>query len=337
MLNRLYNIFFIFSISVIFIACESVNNSEPKKTLTLIADESGFDDMSFNYSGKLGSQRLAVLYNINVVYKTTGADGSMSQLLLEAASNSDLTICLGYTFADVLDSLAYRFPSKLFSIIDYNYQYKKSNINSSRFDVKQATYPLGYLAASMAKDMDSAKSTIGFIGGDMSEEINQFLIGFRSGIERFDSTNQVNTNLLIEYVNSFSDSAKCYQIAKNMIANGATIIFPPAGKSGLGAFAAAKEFGAYAIGYDVDCAAVLPNFKDVIISSCLKRIDNAVFAVGDYYLKNGIIQPAPYFGTLKNEGVGIAPFYNFDSIIPTSTKAAIDSIKQAIMIKAITF
>lgn len=337
MLNRLCSLFLLLFFTIIFIGCESINNSDPKKTLTIIADESGFDDMSFNYSAKLGMQKLAEQYDINVVYKTIGIDGSMNQVLTHAATNSDLTFCLGYTFADVLDSLAYGFPSKLFSIIDYNFQYKRANINSSRFDVKQATYPLGYLAASMLQDMDSAKSAIGFIGGDMSEEINQFLIGFRSGIERYDSTNQVNTNLLIEYVNSFSDSAKCYQIAKNMIANGAKIIFPPAGKSGLGAFAAAKEFGAYAIGYDVDCAAILPVFKDVIISSCLKRIDNAVFAVGEYYLKNGIIQPAPYFGTLKNEGVGIAPFYSFDSKIPASTKSAIDSIMKAIIIKAIVF
>lgn len=337
MVFRLYNIFLLLIISFIAISCESVDNNESKKTLTLIADESGFDDMSFNYSGKLGMQRLAEQYDINVLYKTIGIDGAVGQVLGQAISNSDLTICLGYTFAEVLDSVASKYPTKLFSIIDYHYPYKRHNINFSKFDVKQATYPLGYLAASMVRSTDSLQYSLGFIGGDTSEEINQFLIGFRSGIERYDSTNQVNTELRIEYVNSFSDSAKCYQIAKNMISNGVKIIFPPAGKSGLGAFAAAKEFGAYAIGYDVDCAATLPKFKDVIISSCLKRIDNAVFAVGEYYLKNGIIQPAPYFGTLKNEGVGIAPYYNFDSKIPASTKSAIDSIMQAIMIKAITF
>ena len=337
MLNRLYSFLLLSIVSLMAIACESVNNTEPKKTFTIIADESGFDDMSFNYSGKLGMQRLAEQYDINVIYRTIGVDGTVSDVLSQAAANSDLTICLGYTFADALDSVANAFPSKLFSIIDYNFRDRKHNINSSTFDVKQATYPLGYLAAAISKDLDSAKSAVGFIGGDMSEEINQFLVGFRAGIRRYDSTNNMNTDLQIEYVNSFSDSAKCYQIAKSMIANGAKVIFPPAGKSGLGAFAAAKEFGVYAIGYDVDCAVVLPDFADVIISSCLKRIDNAVFAVGDYYLKNRIIQPAPYFGTLKNEGVAIAPFHRFDAFVPASTRNAIDTIIQSIKSKAITF
>ncbi len=335
MVFRLYNIFIVLCLSIVLMACESTDNSNPQKTLTLIADDSGFDDMSFNYSGKLGMQRLSEQYDINVIYKTVGIDGTASDIIAAATKNSDLTICLGYTFSDYLDSIAMGFPTKLFSIIDYSYQYNRHNINSSKFDVKQATYPLGYLAASMIRNLDTMQSSIGFIGGDNSEEINQFLIGFRSGIERYDSTYQLNTNLQIEYVNSFSDSAKCYQIAKNMIMNGVKIIFPPAGKSGMGAFAAAKELGAYAIGYDVDCAATLPNFKNIIISSCIKRIDNSVFAVGEYYLKNGIIQPAPYFGTLKNEGVAIAPYYEFNNKIADSTKNAINGIIQGIINRTI--
>ena len=334
MTNKYSAVLAIIFIAFFGIACDSVTTTEAPKVITLIADESGFGDMSFNYSGKLGIEKLQEDYDISVVLKTVGIDGTASQLIAKSASYSDLTICLGYTFANDLDSIAAYYPARLFSIIDFQFPYKRGNINSSRFDVKQATYPIGYLAAGVLHNTNQ-NYKIGFIGGEDTEEINQFLTGFARGINRYDSLNYRKTELLVNYVDSYSDSAKCYQMAKEMIAQGVKILFPPAGKSGLGAFAAAKESGAYAIGYDVDCAEVLPNFKDIILTSCIKRIDNAVYSVAEYYLKNGIIQPVPYFGNFKNQGVAIAPINSTIELISDSLKLQINEIVNGIINRSI--
>jgi len=38
-----------------------------------------------------------------------------------------------------------------------------------------------------------------------------------------------------------------------------------------------------------------------------------------------------YVGTLKNDGVGIAPFHNFDSQVPDALKSKLDELKAGII------
>ncbi|MBC7265207.1 MAG: BMP family ABC transporter substrate-binding protein, partial [Chloroflexi bacterium] len=43
-----------------------------------------------------------------------------------------------------------------------------------------------------------------------------------------------------------------------------------------------------------------------------------------------------YVGTLKNNGVGIAPFHEFDAKVPDSLKAELEEIKAALIDGTIT-
>ncbi|MGC8827427.1 MAG: BMP family lipoprotein, partial [Anaerolineae bacterium] len=46
---------------------------------------------------------------------------------------------------------------------------------------------------------------------------------------------------------------------------------------------------------------------------------------------DGTFQGGTYVGTLKNGGVGIAPFHEFDSKVPDSLKKELEQIKQDII------
>jgi len=87
---------------------------------------------------------------------------------------------------------------------------------------------------------------------------------------------------------------------------GADIIYAAAGGSGTGVFQSAKNKGHLAIGVDSDqYQSAAADLKPVIMTSMLKRVDNAVFEFVD-----GIAKGSPLTGTqvfdLKRDGVGYA-------------------------------
>ena len=85
-----------------------------------------------------------------------------------------------------------------------------------------------------------------------------------------------------------------------------------------------------AVGADVDQYITDPELQLALITSAMKNVDIAVYN----YLKtvaDGSVQAGISTGTLQNGGVGLAPFHEWDSKIPTDLKAqiqqAIDGIR----------
>ena len=121
----------------------------------------------------------------------------------------------------------------------------------------------------------------------------------------------------------------------------ADIIFPVAGPVGIGAMKAVKNNAAglspapMFIGVDVDQFISVPGNESIMLSSVLKRIDNAVYEA----IKEAMAGDFPsnlYVGTLKNDGVGMAPFHNFDAKVPAALKTEIDGLKAALIDGSVT-
>ena len=106
-----------------------------------------------------------------------------------------------------------------------------------------------------------------------------------------------------------------------MIEQGADIIFQIAGLTGLGALNAADEAGIAGIGVDVDQYAVAP---DAIITSAVKGITQAAYlTIKDVVDGKFVGGDNKVFGI--NEGAtGIAPYHNWNNVIPGEVKDAVD-------------
>jgi basic membrane protein A len=171
---------------------------------------------------------------------------------------------------------------------------------------------------------------IGFIGGMESAVIERFESGFVAGVK----ASNPNATVDIQYAASFSDASKGQAIASRMYSTGDDVIFAAAGATGNGLFKEAHDRLAkdptqaiWTIGVDTDQAAtgigkVTVNGKeqDTIITSAMKRVDNAVVDVSTK-AKNGKFpggQTVTY--GLKENGVGLAPI---NSAVPN--KAAIET------------
>jgi basic membrane protein A len=104
-----------------------------------------------------------------------------------------------------------------------------------------------------------------------------------------------------------------------------------AGPVGLGSAAAAEDRGFAVIGVDADLTQTNPDAKEVYLTSVLKKIDNAVYeavrrmATGEF--KGG----ENFISTLANDGVGLAPYHDWESKVPAELTAELETVKQGII------
>ena len=142
-------------------------------------------------------------------------------------------------------------------------------------------------------------------------------------------------NLLGVYLPTFIDPALGASTAQQRIGEGADVIFGAGGPTGSGGVKAAAEQGVYVIGVDQDeygttfAGGTAPG-ADKILSSAIKRVDNAVYdqikkVVDGTFEGNGI---AVY--EAANEGVGYADFHDTADEIPDAVKAMLDEILAAL-------
>ena len=78
-----------------------------------------------------------------------------------------------------------------------------------------------------------------------------------------------------------------------------------------------------AIGVDVDQYNTYPEVKDALLTSAAKNVDVAVYE----YLKlvnAGTSKAGIVTANIKNGGVGLAPYHDWDSKIPADVKAKVE-------------
>ena len=78
-----------------------------------------------------------------------------------------------------------------------------------------------------------------------------------------------------------------------------------------------------AIGVDVDQYGTYAEVKDALLTSAAKNVDVAVYEFLKT-IKEGKFKAGIVTANLKNGGVGLAPFHDWDSKIPAEVKAKID-------------
>ena len=129
----------------------------------------------------------------------------------------------------------------------------------------------------------------------------------------------------------FDDFEGGKALAEEFLDDGADVIFGVGSITGNGANAAAREYGRWAIGVDTDQYYTLPNESDIILTSCLKRMDRAINRVVTAALENQFWGGTMYVGNLQNLGVGLAPYHDFEDQIPERLQKKVVDIQRRIL------
>ena len=287
----------------ILVGCGSNNEggsaSDEKISVGMITDVGGVHDESFNQSSWEGLQSVEKELGkdkVEVKYLESKQDAdyvpNIEQFIDE---ETDLIIGIGYKLADAIEQAAKNYPEQQFAIVDESYENQPENVTSLVFEGNVAGYLVGLVAGKMTET-----NKVAFIGGMESVVLKEFEVGYIAGVKDANPDAEV----LVQYANSFSDSALGKSIANAMISKGVDIVFPCAGAAGTGAIEAAKEANKMAIGVDKDQNDLAP---DNVITSAMKNVDvavaNIVKALADGSYKAGEVK----MNTLVTGGVGIAP------------------------------
>lgn len=268
-------------VTSIIVGCGANNSSALKKAdiiekqvynFALVKDDFSNEENYFADSAVEGLERIKKEYSAEIEVFDTNSSEDYEKRLREAAQNNDLTFASAFKFLESLNNVAKDYPDKNFAIVDTISDLP--NVKSIDFKDEEGAFLMGIIAGNFTKT-----NKVGFIGAIKEELIERFSSGFMAGLKvsNEEAYKNIREGNLVQYIGNFNDQKKASDIAKKMYDEGADIIFESAGEAGKGLFRAAKEKGKYAIGADIDWAERFPEYANVILSSMIKNLDEAVY------------------------------------------------------------
>ena len=274
----------------------------------LAYDTGGRGDKSFNDSAYAGASAAADSLGGEVNELTPNADASNRVDLLTqlADDGKNPVLAVGFAFADALAEVAPQYPDTTFAIVDQSVaDLGLDNATGLLFAANQGSF-LGGVAAALK----SETGHIGFVGGVESPLIQSFEAGYVAGAQAAKPGIVVDRQYISANgdFSGFSDPARGKILAQGMFQAGADIVYHAAGGSGQGVFEAASEAGGRAIGVDSDQYETVgdPALQAVIMTSVLKRVDNAIQTFIQDYADGSVKGGTDITNDLKSGGVGLS-------------------------------
>jgi len=322
-------------------SAEKTNTSAKSDFLPcMVSDSGGFDDHSFNQLGYEGlvqaSKDLGASYKKAESKTETDFAPNINSMVDQ---NCNLIITVGFLLADATKKAAAANPDTDFAIIDDN-SIKADNVKPIIFDTAQAAFLGGYAAASYSKS-----GIVGTFGGMNIPTVTIFMDGFADGVAYYNkqkgkAVKVVGWDVAKQngaFTGGFDANDKAKNVAQGIIDQGADVIMPVGGPIYTSAASAIRDSkkDIAMIGVDADVYLSDPSVKDLLLTSVMKGIQPSTEAVIKQSA-GGKFSNEPYVGTLKNDGVGLAPFHDFASKVDPNLKSELDTIKKGIIDGSIT-
>jgi basic membrane protein A len=302
-----------------------------------ITDVGGIDDRGFNETAFKGAQSAASELGWTAQYLESQAETDYEpNIAAYLADDCDIIITVGFLMGDATKVAAEANPDQKFSIIDFAYDPVLPNVLGQLFATEQGGYLAGYLAAGVSKT-----GTVGTFGGVNIPPVTGFMDGFVRGVRHYNEVKGTDVKVLGWdpdtkeglFTNNFESLDDGRSFAQSLYDEGADIVLPVAGPVGLGSAALAAEVGAdklMIIGVDSDQVESNPDQAGVYLTSILKRMDATTAAVIKS-VADGTFAGGVTIGTLENDGVGLAPYHELDSVVPAELKAEVEALKAEII------
>jgi basic membrane lipoprotein Med (substrate-binding protein (PBP1-ABC) superfamily) len=274
----------------------------------LAYDTGGRGDRSFNDSAFAGASAAKDELGAELRELSPNADASnRADLLTQLADQGyNPVIAVGFAYGTDIADVAKQYPDTNFAIIDSSVaEVGADNLTGLVFAEEQGSFLAGVAAALKTK-----ADHVGFVGGVDTQLIQKFQAGYEAGVKAVNPDIKVD----VQYITpdgdftGFNDPARGQILAQGMFDGGADIVYHAAGGSGIGVFQAAADSKGLAIGVDSDQHETVddPALKAVILTSMLKRVDNAVKAYIDDFSKGNVPGGKDVVNDLSTDGVGLA-------------------------------
>jgi len=240
----------------------------------------------------------------------------------------NMVVAAGFLLGDDTLKAAKANPNVKFTIVDsadFSDKTAPSNFTGLLFKQDQGAFLVGALAALMSKT-----NHIGGVFGLDVPAVVQFRKGYENGAKYINPSIKVDGVFHPAAANAFADPDWGKARAQDELSGGADVIFAAGGATGNGALLAAKEAGKPCIGVDVDQYFTYPDVDPCLVTSAEKNISVAVKSIIVAAVKNQWPTGGVLLFDLKNNGVGLAPYHQWDSKVSADIKAKLLDIQNKI-------
>jgi len=306
-----------------------------------VTDTGGVDDRSFNESAWRGVQDAMVDFGVDgkVLESQTEADYATNIASL-VEEGCDIIFTIGFLLGDATEVAAEANPDVPFSIVDFAYDPVIPNVRAHVYATAEGAFLAGYAAAAM-----SETGILGTYGGiDIGGPVTDFMDGYVWGARYYNEQKGTDVEVLGwnpdtkegVFVGNFESVEDGRTTGQSLADEGADIILPVAGPVGQGTAALAQERGdLLVIGVDSDWYESVPQYSDVVFTSVLKKIDASVYQTIELALAGGF-EGGTVVNFIANDGVGLAPFHDFESELPDGLVDELEEIEAGIIDQTIT-
>jgi len=306
----------------------------------MVSDAGGFDDKSFNQLGYEGlteaADELGATPNTVESADETVYTGNIDSLVNQGC---DLVVTVGFLLADATGVAAEQYPDVDFATID-DASNEGDNVRPITFNTSEAAFLAGYAAASFSKT-----GTVGAFGGLQIPTVTIFMDGYADGVEYYNE--QKGTDVKVvgwdvaaqngTFTGGFEAGTTAKASAQTLIEQDADVIMAVGGPIYQSAAEAIRDSGKeiVMVGVDSDTYETDPANADLMLTSVQKGIKQATHDVVTEAAE-GSFTNEPYVGTLENDGVGIAPFHDYEDQVSPDLQSELDAITEGIIDGSIT-
>ena len=308
-----------------------------------VTDTGGVDDRSFNQTAFKGLEDAEAEFGIETqVLESQNPNDFEPNIQSLIQQDCDIIVTVGFLLGDATAAAAEANPDQMFAIVDFDFfdadageDISFDNVKELTFATDEAAFLAGYVAAGTTET-----GKLGTYGGINIPTVTIFMDGFQAGMEHFNSEN--DGDVVLEgwdsanpegglFTGDFENQDNGRQVTETLLGEDVDIVMPVAGPVGLGSAAAIQDAGEGSLVWvDTDGCVSVEEFCDLFLTSVMKNMDVAVFTAVEEAL-NDEFEGGLYTGTLENEGVGIAPFHEFEDTVPDDIKTQVEELRQQII------
>ena len=331
------------TLMVIGIVCFVVLGGCPREpdaayVVGMVTDIGGLGDKSFNDGVYEGLQSIEIDQDVEVrLVESKQQTDYVPNLSGFAEDGANLVFAVGFLMTDAIVEVGNNYPDVNFAGIDIfvDPESTPSNVQGILFKEEESGYLAGVLSGLLTKEYASAspklndENVVGVILGLVIPPVERFEVGFKAGVHKYNPDARVISSV----VGDFNDTTKGKEFALSMIDEGADIIFPVAGLTGVGSINAAQERGVLAIGVDVDQSGLAPN---TVLTSAIKNLAAASYLTSERGLNGKFQGGGNNVLGITEDATGLAPFHNFESVVPDEVKQILADEKKAMIAGTVT-
>jgi basic membrane protein A len=296
----------------------------------MITDTNGIDG-SANRLVWQGIERADQALSVCALFLESRTEGDYTKNITGLAEQHfDLIVVTGPALPEAVQEMADRYPKTQFLLVDGALEIPAANVHSITFRVDQAAFPAGYLAAAWADLDDPADPQVGYVASRKNRSAEQYVRAFKAGVDYYNAQRDRTVRFRGVYVDEGQDGLYAQEQANSLIDLGADVLLDVGDQAPVGALTMAGERGKWGIGSDLDRYQALPDERDILLTSAVKRLDNAVYSFLEQMVQGGVAAGSVEAATLANGGVGLAPYHDAEGEIPAWIKEGVAEIEAAI-------